>query len=389
MIKGMIVTVLNSLERKALQISLFCIVFLQISVIPISAEKLPPPPEQFRKSPVIIEGDSTFPPFEYLDDKGQPAGFNVELTKMIMKRLGLTNYKIQLKSWSDVLSDYNNNKLDLIMGMMYTKERAKKYKFGPIHGNVYQDVIYRKGTSPIKFLGELRHKKVLVERGSINSDILYNAGYDRYVVPVDNAKDGLILLSQGEGDAMVCDHEMAVFLIYKLGINNLEINDLGLPPQEYCYVSKNAKMLDAIEHTIYDLKSDGTYEALSKKWSKRFEPSHLSHIIYVTLGGLFVCVTILGIFTVLLRKRVNKAKEQLDQKNRRLALALKAGAIGVWGYNVAGKRFYNVECDYFPDDGRAYEEELENIHPDDRQVFVDTMEKLILNQTTPKSYVFV
>src|SRR5574344_1624809 len=180
----------------------FCILLIGMCFISVHINSKPIPPEQFRKTPLIIAGDKTFPPFEYLDDRGFPIGFNVELTKEIMNRLGITNYKIILNDWDDIINDYQKGKIDLIMGMMYTKERAEKYNFGPSHGSVYQDIIYRKGTSPIKSLSELSGKKILVERSSINSDILIENGFKEDLLPQDNAIVALKMLSEGKGDAV-------------------------------------------------------------------------------------------------------------------------------------------------------------------------------------------
>lgn len=341
----------------------------------ISAQR-PLPPEARRNTPIIIEGNNMFPPFEFLDERGQPAGFNVELTRIVMNKLGITNYQIQLKSWPDVLSDYQNGKVDLIMGMIYTSARAKTYKFGAMHGTEYVDVIYRKGSFPIGSLSLLKGKKIIIHKKSINEDILKEAGFEKQIVYVNSPAEGLMLLSRGRYDVMVSEHEMTLYLIFKLGISNLESNDLGLPPMEYCYVGKNSKFLDAIEHTIYDLKADGTYETLFKSWFTAHKNFGISHVVYIIIIVLAVCALVLTVFIIMLRREVGKAKRQLEEKNGRLALAIQAGEIGVWGFNVQTKRFYNVESNFYPAEGLTLDDELLLVHPDDRWVFINTLEQI-------------
>ena len=44
---------------------------------------------------IIIRGDSAFPPYEFINDKGEPDGFNIDLTRAIMDELKLP-YDLQL-----------------------------------------------------------------------------------------------------------------------------------------------------------------------------------------------------------------------------------------------------------------------------------------------------
>ncbi len=105
----------------------------------------------------MIQGDWAFPPYEYLNEKGQPDGFNVELTRAVMKELGYS-YEIKLSDWNSVMKSLRTGKIDLVMGMMYSNKRARVFRFGPIHGYVYQDVVYRKNSTPIRTFDQLKDK---------------------------------------------------------------------------------------------------------------------------------------------------------------------------------------------------------------------------------------
>ena len=86
------------------------------------------------------------------------------------------------------------------------------------------------------------------------------------------------------------------------------------------------------------------------------------------------------IFLILLRifrNNVTKTKKKLRDQNRRLALAIHAGDIKVFRYDVEKNMFYNVQWDNIPAGGRSMKEELETIHPADQQVFLDTFDRLI------------
>ena len=46
-------------------------------------------PDSIKNRVIRVGGDNTFRPFEYINAKGYPDGFNVELFKKIMARLGI------------------------------------------------------------------------------------------------------------------------------------------------------------------------------------------------------------------------------------------------------------------------------------------------------------
>lgn len=50
---------------------------------------------------IVVKGDDQFVPFEYVNDRGEPDGFNVELFKTLMKRLGF-KYTLKLDDWDKV-----------------------------------------------------------------------------------------------------------------------------------------------------------------------------------------------------------------------------------------------------------------------------------------------
>ena len=50
------------------------------------------------KSRIVVGGDSDYPPYEFLDQNGQPSGYNVDLTRAIAQQMGLM-VDIQLGTW--------------------------------------------------------------------------------------------------------------------------------------------------------------------------------------------------------------------------------------------------------------------------------------------------
>lgn len=101
--------------------TLLCsIFFLMLLVLPgISAEK-----------EVYINGiDAAYPPYAYIDEKGDPAGFDVEALNWIAEEMGFEVVH-QPTAWDGIVSGLLANKIDMIYsGMSITEERKQKVNF--------------------------------------------------------------------------------------------------------------------------------------------------------------------------------------------------------------------------------------------------------------------
>jgi ABC-type amino acid transport substrate-binding protein len=79
---------------------------------------------------LVIGGDHDFPPFEYLDETGQPSGHNVELTEAIAEAMDL-DVEIRLGPWPEMREALERGEIDALQGMFYSTERELLYDFTP------------------------------------------------------------------------------------------------------------------------------------------------------------------------------------------------------------------------------------------------------------------
>lgn len=87
--------------------------------------------------PTITEGvlvvgtDLTYPPYNYFDDNGKPAGFDVELMTAIAKQAGL-KIKFQDTRFENLILGVSGNQFDVIASTLYVKpSRAKQIDYIP------------------------------------------------------------------------------------------------------------------------------------------------------------------------------------------------------------------------------------------------------------------
>jgi polar amino acid transport system substrate-binding protein len=93
---------------------------------------------------VYINGiDPDYPPFAYIDEKGNPAGFDVESIEWIGKEMGF-EVKHQPTAWDGIIPALLAKKIDMICsGMSITAERAEKVNFSIPYWEIDQALCVR------------------------------------------------------------------------------------------------------------------------------------------------------------------------------------------------------------------------------------------------------
>ena len=118
--------------------------------------------------PLIARGDRNFPPYEFINDYGEPDGFNIDLLKAISSRLEM-NVDIGLDAWETVREDLDKGKIHMATGMIRSAERQKTFDFSITHAGVFYCLFVRKGSS-IKTIDDARGKEILVHAQAYSHD---------------------------------------------------------------------------------------------------------------------------------------------------------------------------------------------------------------------------
>lgn len=100
------------------------------------------PGEETPETAVYIVGiDVPYPPFSYIDEKGNPTGFDVESIEWIAENQG---FEVEFKqvAWDGIIPALQAGNIDIIYsGMTITEDRAEKVAFSNPYWTVNQDVV--------------------------------------------------------------------------------------------------------------------------------------------------------------------------------------------------------------------------------------------------------
>jgi two-component system sensor histidine kinase EvgS len=268
---------------------------------------------------IIYGGDWAYPPYEFLDDKGRPSGFNIDLVRAIAKETGV-EIVFQLESWNEIRQKMYADKIDMI-SMTYSNDKTLPFQFSIPHSVLYTAVFSRMDSPPYKTLADLKNFRVAVQNGDTTHDFALAQGLEKTLTTTESIEDALSLLANGKVDFAIGYHTPGLYWIHENGWKNLRAVDSVHSVQEYCFVvqNDNKALLDLFNEGLQQLKQTGEYRQIYNKWLAVLDPARslkikiryfLIALTVVALLAAFITMIILG-----LKRQVRKRTDQLRKSN--------------------------------------------------------------------------
>lgn len=207
-----------------------------------------------------------YPPFSFINDKGELGGFDVEIGMEIARRIGVKGRAVQT-AWDGILAGLLADKYDTIIGSMaITEERLKSVDFtDPYYRSGAQ--LFVKNKSGIDGLAGMEGKKVGVSLGETyetwmneNHPEIQLASYKGLPLIIADLMNGRI---QG----FITDKVAGTLTIKDKNLPAHASGDLLYPENIGIAIKKDKQpLLDAMNKALKEMKADGTYLKICKKW---------------------------------------------------------------------------------------------------------------------------
>lgn len=329
---------------------------------------------------LLVAGDHYYPPFEFINEQGQPDGFNVELFKLVAHNLGL-KYQLVLMPWDQLRVKAEAGGIDVVLGMMISEERRKAFSFGTPH-SVMTHAIFSHKDRRFTSLEQLKGKRICVQNLDLMHDMLLGNSLAGEIITVSSIADALQMVSLRKCDAALLGNFQGAHLIRQLQIQDVVYASASILPQPYAMaVSKgNDQLLAALNTGLLHLKESGEYEKLHNKWFKVYETQDFwsQAAPYLLLASGFFVVLI--VFVLVLNWRVRVVTKSLKQNEEKFRLLIQNQNDLVVKVDNQG-RFTYVSPSYCNFFGKTEKELLHNnfmplVHEDDRQATADAMKAL-------------
>lgn len=223
---------------------------------------------------VTVATEAAYPPFNYLDRKGMPAGFEMEIAQEACQRIK-AECEFTAFKWDDLIPGLLDKKFDIIMSSMeVTSERRKRMGLSRRYYLSPGAFIAAKGAPFDGPPSLLRNKRIGVQRDSTHADwadksFRRSAQLKRY----NTVAEALDALAKGDIDAVFGDKAQLWLWSQKPDGKCCEVVGQDIKDNQTLGIGvaaglrkEDAKLRDAFNKAIGEMMTDGTYKKINEKY---------------------------------------------------------------------------------------------------------------------------
>ena len=296
--------------------------------------------------PLVYEDAWDLWPYAFLNDTGEPVGYNIDLLKLICKELDIP-YRIRLRPTKDALNDLKAGNADLMCGM----DAAFHNEYAQYGKSVIQifthSIVHRKGEPVrVKTVDDLANQEVIVHEGSFSHHLMIERGWGENAIPYNDMQEAIQYVHNHERSQIAWNTLSLKWLIHKFGYDELELTPVNIPHGEYKFMSNNPRLLEKMDSVYAHLNSTGRLQPIQNKW---FYPEHketgIPSWVWYHVIGLLVIIVICIIYYLSYRHYEHSMTKNLMRSNNRLSLILNTSKVHIWLFDILGKTIVSIATD--------------------------------------------
>lgn len=277
-----------------------------------------------RKGTLVVAPTPDYPPVEFLDTQGRPAGFAGDYMRLLEEKLHITFQVRRLPTWTDVVRQGQTREIDLTLCCQRTVDREAFWDFTAPFLQIPTVMVLhrsRQGEPRMEQLGGLR-------LGAVETFASYQFFKRRYpnldIRPVSSDLEGLQRVNRGELDVFFSERPIALHLIQKHDLDNLRVGPEAGFTYEFSSASRNDQpILNRILQKAQNAVTDEEWHALSRRWFTSVNELHV--LDWRRFGGLMALagggIVLILAWNLLLRRQVRQRTRALEAElhERRVA----------------------------------------------------------------------
>ena len=286
--------------------------------------------------PVLYEDVWDMAPYSYLNDHGQPEGFNIDLVRMICKRLNIP-VVFKLRPFGESLEALQSESCDLTIAV-YFNQRKRYGLFGDNTITIFTySTLGPKGwANRIKTRDDLLNNKVIVRRKSFCDYLMRQKGLLGNSIPYDDMAQAAMHIEDKDSGQILYNTMAIKWLKRQYKLDNLVITPVDMEHAEYRFMSHDATLLHAVDSVFTVMSTENDLQPLRNKW---FYPEHTQSVLTkglwkMIIGSSAFVICILLLYQFIYRLRLKHIQERIRRENKRLVLIQEAGNVRMWTYNV-------------------------------------------------------
>lgn len=228
--------------------------------------------EKIMKSGELRVGfEAGYMPFEMTDQKGKFVGFDIDVAKEMAKAIGVKFVPVNT-AWDGIIPSLITDKFDIIAsGMTVTQERNLKVNFADPYIIVGQTILLnKKHEGAVKSYKDLNDAKFIVtsKLGTTGEMAVKRKIPNAIYKSFETETEAALEVVNGKADAFVYDLPYCVVFMANQGGDKMVFIDepFTFEPLAWAINKGDPDFLNFLNNFLRQLKNDGRYDAIYKKW---------------------------------------------------------------------------------------------------------------------------
>jgi len=224
---------------------------------------------------IIVGADQNAYLLGYRDPAtGQLDGFDIEVARQLAKAIFGSPDAVQFRGLNaaDRIPAIQNGDVDVVVrSMTITCDRLQQVAFSTEYLTAAQRVLVNRG-SGVRGMDDLGGKKVCAARGSTNIPVIQQAAAHPIPVAADNVSDCMVLLQQGQIDAVSTDDQILVGLAAQDPDTEVVGPPLANNPVGIAMPKAATDLVRFVNAVLDRIRADGTWTAIYQRWFAALGP---------------------------------------------------------------------------------------------------------------------
>lgn len=269
--------------------------------------------------PLVYEDAWDLYPYSYLNDRGEPEGFNIDLIRLLMHELRIP-YTIRLKHGSEAFEDLRDGKSDLMMGLAagYHDEYGR---YGQNAITLFTQSVATPKGKPVMIhnFRDLEKNRVIVNAGSLCYHLMKDYGWEDNAETTKDIHEALMQVSANEEGQVVWNDLSLKWVIRRYGIENLQVTPVNMPHGEYRFMSNDPELLQRLDEAYSRLHSSDRLTEIQNRW---FYPDRTSNTlpewVWWAVAALAVIIVVLLSYAISYRIQARRLSRDNSERHRKL-----------------------------------------------------------------------
>lgn len=302
-----------------------CIIILFLLFVALSSYGFKYPGTKRTDNTLIFAGDESFAPYSYYNEKNMPAGFSVDLIKILSSKVYSfygKNIQIKLLPGDDCIKSLEEGNIDGIIGLPAKPEHPDFINYTQPVSEIEFAIFVNSDNTYVNSINSLEGTLVAVHKEShVFPELIKNGKIQ--VIKTKTVLEALKMLKNKEVTAIIAEKNVALFYIQTNKIRGLKYIGASVGSiYEYCMAVKenNVKLLKDLNLGIESLKENGMLLRLQRKWFglnvlEPFPWKQAIVILAAVMGSITIILVILWVFSLNATVKAKTRQIQIMSEN--------------------------------------------------------------------------